>query len=132
MNVISENAREGMMNENLCANDLVLMSESIEKLKEKSLKWKEAFETKGLKVNLKKTKVMVSGSKSKVLKSKVDPCAKCGKRMMANLVMCTKCRKWVHGRCVKTKRVASTVAKGLVCKLCVDRKGGIVEPGEEI
>ena len=42
-------------------------SERIENLKEKFLKWKEAFEKKGLKFNLKKTKVMVSGSKSEVL-----------------------------------------------------------------
>ena len=46
------------------------------------------FESKGLKVNLENTKVMVSGSKGEVLKSKVDPCAKCGKRVMANSVMC--------------------------------------------
>ena len=45
---------------------------------DKFLKWREAFESKGLNVNLKKTKVMVSGSKGEVLKSKVDPCAKCG------------------------------------------------------
>ena len=41
-------------------------------------------------MNLKKTKVMVSGSKGEVLKSKVDPCAECGKRMMAKSMMCTK------------------------------------------
>ena len=38
--------------------------------------------------SLKKTKVMVSGSKGEVFKSKVDPCAKCGKRVVANSVMC--------------------------------------------
>ena len=38
--------------------------------------------SKGLKVNLKKTKVMVCDSKGEALKSKVDPCAKCGKRVM--------------------------------------------------
>ena len=53
----------------------------------------KAFESKSLKVNLKKTKVVVSGSKGEVLKSKVDPCAKCGKRVMENSVMCTKCGK---------------------------------------
>ena len=52
MDIISENAREGVMNEILYANDLVLMSESIEMLKEKFLKWKEAFESKWSKVNL--------------------------------------------------------------------------------
>ena len=132
VDVISENAREGLMNEILYADGLVLMSESIQNLKKKFLKWKEAFECKGLKVNLKKTKVMVSSSKHEVLQSKVDSCAKCGKRVMANSVMCTKGGKWVHGRCAKMKMVTSTMAKGFVCKLCVYTKEGIVEPGEEL
>ena len=54
-------------------------------------------ESKELKVNLKKTEVMVSSSKGEVPKSKVDPCAKGGKRVMTNSVMCTKCGKWVQG-----------------------------------
>ena len=111
------------MNEILYADDLVLMSESIENLKEKFLKWEEAFESNGLKVNFRKTKVMVSRSKGEILKSKVDPCAKCAKRVRANSVMCTKCGKWVHGRCAKMKRVTSALAKGFVCELCVYTKG---------
>ena len=59
------------------------MSESIENLKEKFLKWKEAFESKELKVNLKKTKVMVSYLE--VLQSKFDSCAKRDKRIMGYL-----------------------------------------------
>ena len=117
VDVISENAREGLMYEILYADDLVLMSESMQNLKKKFSKWKEAFKSKGLKVNLKKTKVMVSGSKGEVLKSKVDPCAKCGKRVMANSVMCTKCGKWVHGKYAKMKRVTSTLTKGFACEL---------------
>ena len=132
VDIISENAREGLMIEILHADDLVLMSESIANLKKKFLKWKEAFESKGLKVNLKKTKVMVSDSKGEVLKSKVDSCAKCGKNVMVNSVKCTKCGKWVHGRCAKMKRVTSTLAKGFVCELCVYTKERIVEPGEGI
>ena len=56
------------MSEILYADDLVLMNENIENLKEKFLKWKEAFESKKLKVNFKKSKVMVSGLKDEVLK----------------------------------------------------------------
>ena len=82
MVVISENAREGLMNEILYTNDLVLVNGSIGNLKEKFLKWKEEFKSKRLKVNLKKPKVMVSGSKGEVLKSRVDPCAKYCKRVM--------------------------------------------------
>ena len=67
-----------------------------------------------------------------ILKSKVDPCAKCGKRVMVNSMMCTKYGKWIHGKRAKIKRVTSTLAKGFVCEICVDTKKGIVEPGEEI
>ena len=62
---------------------------------------------------------MVSCSKDEVLKSKVDPCAKCGKRVMANSVMCTKCGKWVRGRCARMKRATSTLAKGFVVNYCM-------------
>ena len=45
VDVISKNAREGLMNKILYVDDLVLMSKSMENLKEKFLKWKEAFES---------------------------------------------------------------------------------------
>ena len=69
---------------NLHVDDLVLMSKNTANLKEKVSKWKEAFESKRLKVNLKK-----NGSKGEVLKSNVDPCVKCGNRVVANSVKCT-------------------------------------------
>ena len=50
-----------MLNELLYADDIVLMSETIKGLRNKFIKWKEAFENKCLKVNLEKTKIMVSG-----------------------------------------------------------------------
>ena len=58
----TESVRSGSMSEMLYADDLVLMSEMMEGLREKFWKWKEAFESKGLKVNLGKTKVLVSGA----------------------------------------------------------------------
>jgi len=105
VDVITESVRNGLMSEMLCAIDLVLTSKMIEGLREKFWKWKEAFESKGLKVNLGKTKVVVSGAEGEVTVSKVDPCGICGKRVMANSVLCVKFRKWIHGRCVKVKRV---------------------------
>ena len=61
--VVTECPKRGLMIKILCANDLVLMSTNMENLKEKFLKWKEAFESKRLKINLRKTKVMRSYSK---------------------------------------------------------------------
>ena len=46
--------------------------------------------------------------------NKVDPCAKCSHRVMANSAVCSKCGKWVHGRCVKMKKVTSILAKGFI------------------
>ena len=51
-----------------------------------------------LKINTRKTKVMVSGSEGEVFKSKIDPCGVCGRRVMANSVLCTKCGNCVYGR----------------------------------
>ena len=67
------------MSEMLYTVDLVLTSEVMEGLREKFWKWKEAFESKGLKVNLGKTKVVVSGAESEVSVRKVDPYGICGK-----------------------------------------------------
>ena len=71
VDVVMENVRNALMSEMLYADDLVLMSESMEGLREKFWKWKEAFESKGLKVNLRKTKVVVSGAEGKVSVNKV-------------------------------------------------------------
>ena len=61
------------MNENLYTDDLVLMSESLDDLRERFPRWRSALEDKRLKVNVGKTKIMVSGMEEIVL-NKIDPC----------------------------------------------------------
>ena len=61
VDVVTEFAREGVLSELLYDDDLILMSEIIDGFWNKFLKWKEAFESNILKVNLWKTKAMVSG-----------------------------------------------------------------------
>ena len=65
----------------------VLMSEAIERIR----KLKDAHERNGLKVNIRKAKVMVCGgiTKDGLSKSKVDRCWACSLRAKANLVLCT-------------------------------------------
>ena len=57
---------------------------------------------------------MVSGLKGEVIKSRVDPCAKCHQRVTKQLMLCTKCSKWVHARCT-TMKSFTTLAKGFTC-----------------
>ena len=61
VDVVTESVRNGLMSEMLYADDLVLMSETMEGLRKKLWKLKEAFESKRLKVNLGKTKVVEWG-----------------------------------------------------------------------
>ena len=86
VDVIAENARRGVVNELLYADDLVFMSENMEEIKERFWNWKDALESNGLNVNTRKTKLMVSGSEEELFKSKLDLCGVCGRRVIANLV----------------------------------------------
>ena len=67
----------------------------MEELRENFYEWREAFESKGMRVNLGKTKLMVSGMEEEAFHSKIDPCGVCGTRVMSNSVLCTACGKWV-------------------------------------
>ena len=68
VDVITENARRGVVNELPYADDLVIMSKDMEDLKKRFWNWKDALEGKGLKVNTRKTKVIVSRSEGKLYK----------------------------------------------------------------
>ena len=132
VDVITENARKSVVNELLYADDLVIMSKDMEDLKERFWNWKDALESKGLKVNTRKTKLMVSGSEGKLYKSKIDPCGVCGRRDMANSVLCTKCGSWVYGKCAKIKRVTARLAMHLVCSKCKGIMEGTMDSIEKL
>ena len=115
---VTENARKGWMKQILYADDLVLMGETMEELRENFDEWREAFESKGMTVNLGKTKLMVSGMEEEAFDSKIDPCGMCGTRVMSNSVLCRACSKWAHARCTEKKKVSVYVNKNFVCKKC--------------
>ena len=96
----------------------------------KFLRWKEDFESKGLKVNLGKTKVLFSSGITKVglSKSKVDPCWVCSLRVKANTVLCIKCGKWINNRCARVKWVPAKSSRNLDCR---KSEGIIVEAVEQ-
>ena len=121
-----------MVNELLYADDLAIMSKTMEDLKERFWNWKDALESKGWKVNTRKTKVMVSRSEGKLYKSKIDPCGVCGRRVMANSVLCTKCGSWVHGKCAKIKRATARLAMHFVCSKCKRTMEGTMDSIEKL
>ena len=74
VDAVSEHAREGLLNEILYADDLVLMSENLEDLRERFQRWRHAFKSKVLRINIRKTKMMASGAEGEVVRSRVNPC----------------------------------------------------------
>ena len=82
--------------------------------------WRSALESKGLKVNLMKTKVTVSKIGQVAVKpsNKKNPCGICGRKTMLSAILCKSCGNWIHGRCTKTKRVTNRLAIDLKCRKC--------------
>ena len=128
---VTENARKCLMKEVLYADDLALMSETMEGLKEKFLKWKSALE-RGLKVNLEKTKVMVCGSKGEVMRSKINPCGICGKKVTVYSVLCTKCDQWIYGSYFQLKKVTPSAVKLFACSKCDKATNGAGEVQQKV
>ena len=79
VDVATKSVREVALCELLYADDLVLMSETIDGLKNKFMKWMEAFVSKGLKVSLGRTKLMFCSfiTKDGTSNGMVDQCGVC-------------------------------------------------------
>jgi len=122
MDVVCGSVMEGLLYEILYADDLVLMAESMRDLRVKFNGWKEALERKGLKVNIAKTKCMVSGESSKCESSSIDPCGVCGRRVGDNSIRCEGCNFWVHKKCSGIKGQLLKVKGVFKCKTCVSGK----------
>ena len=62
LEALSREFRSGVPWEDLYADDLVIIAESLEECVRRLLTWKEAMEKKGLRVNAGKTKIMICGT----------------------------------------------------------------------
>ena len=83
-----------------CIQMTVISAETEEWLKMKLNKWKTEMEAKGLRVNMGKTKIMVSGVNLQTLKdSGKYPCSVCRKGVGSNSIYCAGCTHCVHKKC---------------------------------
>ena len=98
--------RCGVPWEDLYADDLVIIAESLEECVRRLLTWKEAMEEKGLTVNAGKTKIMICGTGLDLLQSSGQfPCAVCRTGVGSNSIFCKGCKHWVHKKCSRLKRL---------------------------
>ena len=116
--------RCGVPWEDLCADDLVIIAESLEECVGRLLTWKEAMEEKRLRVNAGKTKIMICGRGLDLLQSSGEfPCAVCRTGVGSKSIFCKGCKHWVHKKCSGLTRLTEvpdyrcTRCKGTACPL---------------
>jgi len=70
------------------ADDLAVIAETKEELIKRLSEWKDNKESKGMRVNMNKTKVMISGKRQKVRQKAVRwPCGVCSKGVASNSII---------------------------------------------
>ena len=100
LEALSREFRTGVPWELLYADDLVIMADNLDECIARLKAWKAGMEEKGLRVNMKKTKFLISAAGQDVLRDTGRfPCAVCRKGVGANSIVCSSCKHWVHKRC---------------------------------
>ena len=97
LEALSRDFRVGVPWELFFADDFVIIATSLEECVERVKAWKEGLESKGLHVNMTKTKFMASGLGLDILQdSGKFPCAVCRTGVGRSSIRCSKCNLWVH------------------------------------
>ena len=94
------------------------IADSLEECISKMKVWKSGMESKGLRVNMGKTKFLISGTGLDLLQdSGKFPCAVCRTGVGANSIQCSQCKMWVHKKCsgIPGRLV---INPNFVCKRC--------------
>ena len=122
MDALTERVRQGLPWDLLYADDIVLVAETMELLKQKVIEWKDCMEAKGLKVNVGKTKVMKCGIDcGDVERTGRWPCGVCGKGVARNSIQCKDCELWVHKRCSRLRGSLASAVGNFVCGSCATK-----------
>jgi len=107
---LSREFRVALTWELLYPDDLVVIAETEDDLIKTLNEWKDKVENRGMRVNMNKTKVMISGERQKVMQ----------KMLVIIQSQCTSCQKWVHKKCSGIKGSMSKVMKSFICRGCMN------------
>jgi len=130
LEALTQGFRSGCPYEMMYADDLVIAGRSMDELMVRFESWRRGLEAGGLKVNVQKTKVLVSGRDiGKVTETGSFPCSVCCRGVGSNSIFCNSCRHWVHKRCSGIKGRLRPDAQ-FQCKACNGNKSCSV-PTEE-
>jgi len=116
MKALSREFRVALPWDLLYADDLVVRAQTKDDLIKRLNEWKDFVENRGMRVNMNKTKVMISGERQKVMQKAVSwPCGVRGRGVGNNSIRCTSCQKWVHR---KRSGIESSMCKVMKTSIC--------------
>ena len=97
LEALSPEFHYGVPWELLYTDDLTVIADTLEECITKLKAWKNGMENRGLKVNMKKTKIMISDAGLDMLSdSRAFPCAVRRNGVGANSISFPQCKLWVH------------------------------------
>merc|ERR1712121_308888 len=118
MEEVTKEGRSGDFWDILYADDIILTAETIEELKDMFNKWDQQLTSKGFKINMNKSKFMISGKEKHVIETGKFPCSVCKKGVGNHSVKCTKCEYWCHMKCSGLKSIKEYDGKYFSCSTC--------------
>ena len=98
MDEVNKDIREGVVQEMMYANDIVVVGDNWEEVESRYTRWKKALQDKGIKINVYNTKAFYTRRNFILTQMRKYPCSACNKGVGRNSVQCTKCQHWVHKR----------------------------------
>ena len=115
MEAISREFRVALSWELLYSDDLAVIAETEEELIKRLFEWKDNVESKGMRVNMNKIKVIISGERQMVRQKDARwPCGVCSKGVGSNSLQCTSYQKWaspsvvVYTLCLKKNKTPNS------------------------
>ena len=99
------------------------MVESLDGLLNQSTAFIYSFDAKGLRVNMSKTKILLSNPQAECLiEPSKYPCGVCKKGVANNSIFCHHCKSWIHHCCSNIKGTLRTDPK-MKCQKCCQERG---------
>ena len=127
----TKHCRRGDPWELLYADDLVLTADTKEGVEEMFNEWRSAMELRGLKINVAKTKLLISGKENvPAAPTGQYPCGICGRGVGVNSILCTACNRWCHHRC--TGLASFSGVTNYICLVCNGARQNIPAVDESI
>jgi len=121
MEALSTELRVALPWELLYADDLVVIAETEDDPIKRLNEWKNNVENRGIRVNMNKTKIMISGERQNITQKAVGwPRDVCGREVGNNSIQCTSCQKWLHRKCSYIKGSMYKVIKTFVRRGCMN------------